>query len=362
MQKRKIIFAVFFVAVLSVVLFIGSNPVSAASILLKSGMKGEAVTRLQQDLKKLGYFSASPTGYYGDITIKAVKNLQKSHGIARDGVAGNDTLSLINRLLDGSSGTASGGTSISISGKVLKKGTSGKEIVNLQSDLKKLSLFTLQSTGYYGDATEKAVKNLQKKNGLLQDGVAGNATISLINRLLGGASSTSSRGTARQTNYLLPWFNEVSKIFKIGTTATVYDIETGLSFKVKRTYGTNHADCEPLTANDTKIMKKIYNGSWSWGRRAIIATVGSTKIAASMNGMPHAGRDNKPANKYITSRSGGYGAGTNLDAVKGNGMDGQFCIHFSGSKTHGTNRVDSGHQAMVKKAAEWANEKLIAIY
>jgi|GEM_PF-5662733 len=43
MQKKKIIYTVFFFAVLSVFLFIGSNPVSAASIVLNNGMKGEAI-------------------------------------------------------------------------------------------------------------------------------------------------------------------------------------------------------------------------------------------------------------------------------------------------------------------------------
>jgi len=39
-------------------------------------------------------------------------------------------------------------------------------------------------------------------------------------------------------------------------------------------------------------------------------------------------------------------------------MDGHFDIHFLGSKTHGTNKVDSNHQNAVKKAADWANANL----
>ena len=48
---------------------------------------------------------------------------------------------------------------------------------------------------------------------------------------------------------------------------------TGRTFNIKRTYGYNHADCETLTANDTKIMLEIYGGGWSWERRPIILTV-----------------------------------------------------------------------------------------
>ena len=73
-----------------------------------------------------------------------------------------------------------------------------------------------------------------------------------------------------------------------------------------------------------------------------------------MAGMPHAGSDKAAANAYIKSRSGGYGAGTNLDAIKGNNMDGVFDIHFYNSKTHGSNSVNEAHQNMVKKAANWA--------
>jgi hypothetical protein len=39
-------------------------------------------------------------------------------------------------------------------------------------------------------------------------------------------------------------------------------------------------------------------------------------------------------------------------------MNGHFDIHFYGSRTHETNRVDSAHQKMVKKAAAWAKENL----
>lgn len=244
---------------------------------------------------------------------------------------------------------------VSAASTVLKKGMRSEAVTKLQQDLKTLGYFSVQPTGYYGEITQKSVKKIQADYGLLVDGIAGKNTLGLIDRLLGRSSEPASRGGSKNSNYLLPWFSEVSKIFKRGMTATVYDITTGLSFKVKRTYGTNHADCETLTAEDTKIMKKIY-GNWSWERRPIIVMVDGYKIAASMAGMPHAGMDKYEANVYINSRSGGYGRGMNLDTVKGNGMDGHFDIHFYGSKTHGTNSVNKAHQEMVKKAAEWAKK------
>lgn len=149
---------------------------------------------------------------------------------------------------------------------------------------------------------------------------------------------------------LLPWFGKVENIFGRGTAATVIDVDTGLKFKVKRTYGYNYADVETLTAKDTEILKKAIGGQWSWERRAVIVEVNGYRIAGTMAAMPHAGRDDKPANAIVSGQSVGYGTGDNLDAVKGSNMDGVIDIHFYQSRTHATNRVDKQHQAMVQKA------------
>lgn len=144
----------------------------------------------------------------------------------------------------------------------------------------------------------------------------------------------------------LPW-SQVQKIFPKYAYATVKDLETGLSFKVQRRGGTYHADVQPLTVQDTQIMKKIYGGQWSWRRRAVLMEVGGNLIAASMNGMPH-------------------GAG----AVKDNQFPGHFCLHFRESKVHKSNAVDLAHQLMIAKASgtleEWISRsqprELITIF
>lgn len=242
----------------------------------------------------------------------------------------------------------------------LKEGMKGSSVTELQKNLRKLGFLNAYPTGYYGSATENAVKTLQVRYGIKVDGIAGNNTLSIVNKLSTGnktavpKSSTTSKASSNYKGLLTSWFNGGEKVFALGSIAKVYDIATGLSFNAKRTYGYNHADCEPLTLKDTQIMKKIYGGSWSWSRRAVIITVDGMKVAASMAGMPHAGLESKPKNSYVASRSGGYGRGMNLDAVKKNDMSGHFDIHFLGSKTHGSNKVDPNHQAAVKKAAQWA--------
>jgi hypothetical protein len=122
-------------------------------------------------------------------------------------------------------------------------------------------------------------------------------------------------------------WEDVNEILPRYSKFTVVDLETGMNFRVQRRAGSNHADVQPLTPKDTAIMKKIYNGEWSWKRRAIIVISEKGKIAASMHGMPHGG-----------------------GALKNN-FPGHFCIHFYGSTTHRTNFMDLSHKLMILKSA-----------
>lgn len=362
MLKKKAVLAVVFVLCFVTLFSVCSIQTFAASRVLKEGMEGSDVTSLQKDLRTLGYLKVSPTGYYGSLTKSAVERLQEDNGLDGDGIAGNKTFSLISKLLNAKSTTAS---RASEGTGALKEGMSGSRVTQLQSDLKKLGYLSVNPTGYFGSLTKTAVKKFQKKYGLTQDGIAGNVTLTKISKLLGSTGTTASSakettasrgGSDRTGSYIVSWFGGAENIFKIGDIAEVYDIRTGRTFKIKRTYGHNHADCETLTAQDTKIMKSIYGGDWSWERRPIIITVNGRALAASMAGMPHAGVEGSPANTYVKSRSGGYGGGDNLDAVKGNNMSGVFDVHFLNSRTHGTNKVDSKHQQALKDAAAWAEK------
>ena len=119
----------------------------------------------------------------------------------------------------------------------------------------------------------------------------------------------------------------VNKIIPKYSLFTVIDVETGKSFNVQRRAGSRHADVQPLTREDTRIMKEIYDGNWSWKRRAVLILADENLIPASMHGMPH-------------------GAGSLQ-----NGFRGHFCIHFLGSTTHRTGRSDFSHYVMILKAA-----------
>ncbi|MCR4621895.1 MAG: SH3 domain-containing protein [Clostridiales bacterium] len=140
-------------------------------------------------------------------------------------------------------------------------------------------------------------------------------------------SSTSSPASVKSVS--ADWYkSNIQSIFARGDIATVTDVATSISWRVKRKGGNNHADVEPLTAADTAAMKKACGGDFlTWHRRSVWVSIDGKKYAASMNCKNHG--------KYN---------------IKDNGFDGHFCIHFTNSRTHCSNKVDADHQNHIKMA------------
>ena len=287
---------------------------------LRKGATGSAVKDLQTKLKKLGFYNAYVDGSYGDTTVAAVKAFQKKYNLTADGVAGSETL----KKLDTAYKNADSNTSTDDDS--LRKGATGTAVKTLQTNLKKLGFYTAYVDGSFGATTESAVKAFQKKYGLTADGVAGSATLKKIESAVASASS------GKITTERLDWFNGGKYVIPNGAVFQIKDVSTGLIFSVRRQSGGNHMDAEPLTAEDTAILKKINGGTFSWRRRAVLVKYNGHVYAASIYSEPH-------------------GTNTILD----NNFDGQFCLHFYGSKTHGTDRVDADHQKCVEQAmkATW---------
>ncbi len=287
---------------------------------LRKGATGSAVKNLQTKLKKLGFYNASIDGDYGDTTVAAVKAFQKKHNLTADGVAGSETLN----KLDTAYKNADSNTSTDDDS--LRKGATGTAVKTLQTNLKKLGFYTAYVDGSFGATTESAVKAFQRKYGLTADGVAGSATLKKIE------SAVASANSGKITTERLDWFNGGKNVIPNGAVFQIKDVSTGLIFSARRQSGGSHMDAEPLTAEDTAILKKINGGSFSWRRRAVLVKYNGHVYAASIYSEPH-------------------GTNTILD----NNFDGQFCLHFYGSKTHGTNRVDADHQKCVEQAmkATW---------
>lgn len=332
MYKKKMLI---FTIILSVFI---ATPVYAD--ILKIGSTGDSVRDLQILLMNQGYLDCDATGYFGNLTMEAVLKFQEKNGLAVDGLVGEATLYALHEL----------GTS------PVEEQDDVEDVKEIQLALKNLNFYTGDIDGLFGPITEESIKAFQTSIGISVDGVVGEKTKEAFSK---AGQKISSRGIIRRREAIknstygemLDWWTEVIKIFPRGAKAEIIDVKTGKSFNIQRSYGGNHADCETLTKEDTKKMKEIWGGKWSWDRRPVIVVVDDRRIAASMIGMPHAGLDAKPKEVYVKGRSGGFGSGTNLDAVKGNGMDGHFCVHFLNSRTHGTNKVDAKHQANIKIAA-----------
>lgn len=223
--------------------------------------------------------------------------------------------------------TESGKTAVTM----LKKGMEGVEVKKMQQELRTRGFLSASATGYYGDSTLAAVKSFQKAARLQQDGVANQETLAMLygdnDIKQTKANSAGIEGSVELSDWQT--IRYVFKGWREGgeTQAVVTDVDTGISYNVVRFGGWEHADCEPLTAEDTAKMKKAAGGSWTWSRRAIWVTVGGHTYAASQHSMPHMD-----------------------DVVSGNNFKGHFCIHFNGSKVHKTGKECPRHQAMVKKA------------
>ena len=126
------------------------------------------VRDLQTWLKRYGYFNTEPTGYYGEITQKAVMDFQADHKMTVDGKAGPATRKILfggeykaipsTRVVTNSFGSSIGEYSL---------GDRGAEIQKIQTRLKELGYYEYSRvTEYYGPITEEAVLKFKAKNGL----------------------------------------------------------------------------------------------------------------------------------------------------------------------------------------------------
>ena len=222
----------------------------------------------------------------------------------------------------------------------LQYGDKGEAVSKVQTRLKELGFFTGNVGGNYLDLTRAAVSAFQAAAGLDTTGICDEKTLTAMfsdsapkkeapkeedtSSSSGTSSAKPATGTAKAMDW---WTSGIQSIFARGTVATVTDVATGIAWNEKRSGGTDHADVQPVTAADTAAMKKAV-GSWSWTRRAIFVTINGVNSAASMNCMPQ-------------------GSGS----ITTNNFNGHHCIHFTNSRTHGSNKVCSLHQAAIKKAA-----------
>ncbi|MBN2897126.1 MAG: peptidoglycan-binding protein [Clostridia bacterium] len=327
----------------------------------KLGMEGEEIKFIQRALKEEGVLEIEDyTSYYGALTKDAVAKFQEKYGLVADGILGSESIIKLSDLgyvlSEERAKEIESVTSVmgNLSLNVYKKGMSHVDVVTIQKALEAEGVFEYDEyTQNFGDVTEESVIDFQEKYGIEADGVVGAATIDKLKEL--GYVSTnvvvSRANGGKQYGEYIAWTDMQELITKGKSVFTIEDFYTGQTFNVIAAYGGVHSDVETLTLADSEIVKQLWGGKYSWERRPVLVHYMGRVFAASMNGMPHAGRENQPEGEYISNRSGDFGYGYNFDSIKGNGIDGHFCLHFKDSKLHSNRAVDAQHQAAVKIAA-----------
>lgn len=212
-------------------------------------------------------------------------------------------------------------------------GSTGSTVTYIQTALTALEYYDRQITGHYGRYTKDAVRAFQRDHNLTADGVCGAATLAAIQKAYSGSSSATT--TYNATVYKLDWSYMKSNATALGiargASIKLTDLTTGKSLNVHVQSTGNHIDAEPLTSADTTTLCEIYGVSTpnaiSYKRRPMMITTSAGQFLCSIYGQPHGAQD-----------------------ITNNGYEGQFCLHFVNSKTHGTNRVDGDHQNAINTA------------
>lgn len=303
---------------------------------LRKGCTGEDVENLQQRLKDLGYYTGLVDGSYGNGTVEAVKAFQTRHKLTPDGVAGTNTYKKLfnNSALpaapaeddedeeeENDAPAADQPTAQEPAGGwyTLRRKDSGEKVVQLQKALQQLNYpVGVASDKTFSYTTQWAVECFQRRNGIKADGVAGPTTLA---KLYGGSavaadtklSTTVVKGVAPggKNLELLHWFDDIKPYLKNNRTFTVYEPASGLKWKMRLYSAGNHADSEPLTAEDSAKMYKAWGNQWSWNEKPVyVQLANGTWCIASMPNMPHL--------------SGG---------LSDNNFDGHTCVHFPRTMT-----------------------------
>lgn len=130
----------------------------------------------------------------------------------------------------------------------------------------------------------------------------------------------------------LDWYKNGKNILRKGEYGMIYDIASGKTIKIYRMGGSDHADVEPATLEDTKTLYNIVGGEYSWDSRAVILITSRGAVAAAINTMPHGDQ-----------------------TIYDNNYEGQFCLHMLNSRTHGSDAVNQEHQKAINAAYKWAH-------
>ncbi len=171
---------------------VGNTPPTSV---LRQGSSGTDVIQLQFLLNYISQFygnvpSVTQDGAFGNGTANAVRSFQRQFGLTADGVVGRATWNKLYQVYNTLQGddTPGGGTQIDWPGVYLRQGSTGNNVVTLQSLLNNArntypQIPYLTVDGSFGPRTDNAVRIFQRAAGLTVDGIVGPSTWNALTRL-----------------------------------------------------------------------------------------------------------------------------------------------------------------------------------
>ncbi len=185
-----------FITSLFMIMFGTSIFADFGDTILKNGVNNPDVKILKEKLAKLGYLEDSEfDSVFDDTTDKALKSFQKEYNLEPDGMVGKETASVIATIEK----------QYELRTKnPLKKDDTGEEVVEIQKMLINYGLLDATATGTYGEKTEKAVIDFQKKFGMEQTGIVDPMTYMKLQSVSNtGLSDRASESRARTNSKLV---------------------------------------------------------------------------------------------------------------------------------------------------------------
>ncbi len=183
---------------------------SPNSNILERGSKGATVSKLQEDLRKLDYFSGVVDGDFGPGTEASVIRFQRDKGIQPiNGKVGPKTqaaiqeeLKRISRKPSNPNNNPSSNICSNNQLPILRSGERGPCVTKLQQLLKNWNLFNPALTDYFGKETQQAVIRFQQIRELFPNGIVDARTWQELQKPpVGGNPSRPPQGCNRPVVY-----------------------------------------------------------------------------------------------------------------------------------------------------------------
>lgn len=144
-----------------------SSATEPASVTLRLGSSGDAVTKLQNRLTELGFYTGEADGYFGEETEKAYKEFQKAAGVTVDGISGASDQEILY-------------SDAAPYAEKTREPDISEDLLKAQERLKELNYYNGVCDGTTGQLTVEAITAFQLANDLDASGELNKETLALL--------------------------------------------------------------------------------------------------------------------------------------------------------------------------------------